>query len=229
MNRISRFHLLFFTPQHRFHSLYPNSLDTFNKKLNSWKAFTPSFKHRPNTPSLIKQRQNRQRRHPRNDIRRECCERGLGRARRRHEGGPRLAVGEASKLHRISNNAFKVGRSGGWTYPPYIMPHELIPSQQTETVAEHLVPVVLSRLVEVEVVIFLVMVTILVVTGFLVVVGVGFLVVTFVVAFLVDVGVGFLVVTLVMTFLVLVGTGGFLVVVDGHGGGMGLAETAQTS
>lgn len=119
----------------------------------------------------------------------------------------------------------------GMTYPPYIWPHSLMPSQQTETVAEHLVPVVLSRLVDkVEVVIFLVMVTILVVTGFLVVVGVGFLVVILVVTFLVDVGVGFLVVTLVVTFLVLVGTGSFLVVVvDGQGGGMGLAETAQTS
>ncbi len=86
----------------------------------------------------------------------------------------------------------KKGR--GATYPPYIMPHSLIPSQQTDTVAVHLLVVVEVKVASV--------------------------VVFFVVVFLVAVGLG--------GFLVVVG---FLVivVVDGHGGGFGLAEISQTS
>jgi len=66
-------------------------------------------------------------------------------------------------------------------HPPYIMPHSLMPSQQTETVV---LQVLVGLVVVVEVVNFLVLVG-----------GMGFLVVVF----LVVVGLGFRVVTLVVT------------------------------
>jgi hypothetical protein len=88
------------------------------------------------------------------------------------------------------------------------MPHSLTPSQQTEAVAEHLLVVMLARLVDV--VSVLTEVTTEVTVGLVGLVRVCFLVVV---------------------ALVVVETGGFavMVVVDGQGGGMGLAETAQTS
>ena len=57
---------------------------------------------------------------------------------------------QSGKHLRLSQrNSFLGGRKSVKTYPPYIWPHALMPSQQTETVVEHLLLVGVG-LVEVE-------------------------------------------------------------------------------
>ena len=65
-------------------------------------------------------------------------------------GGAKVGHGLQSGKHLrpCQQNSFLGGKKEGRTYPPYIWPHALMPSQQTETVVEHLLAV---GLVEVEV------------------------------------------------------------------------------
>lgn len=135
-----------------------------------------------------------------------------------HGGGVKVGHGLQSgkqlddMLIPFFNSSFQKNQVGSITYPPYIIPHSLMPSQQTETWVLQLAALV------VEVVKFLVGVGVTggLTVGFLVVVGWGFLVLVGLgVGFLVGVGVGFLVVGLwvgfLVVFLVVVGVG-FLVV-----------------
>ena len=65
-------------------------------------------------------------------------------------GGTKVGHGLQSGKHLrpYQQNSLLGGKKEGRTNPPYIWPHALMPSQQTETVVEHLLVV---GLVEVEV------------------------------------------------------------------------------